>query len=268
MEREKTGNDNRQLVHPTLSQFAIYLLPGYEGDPLSYAKNVVRDNFRDIRVVGRPELYKATVPCVHIRLLKDLKTYRPPSQESMKYFGRGVSRTETELIQGSQQALVLDFVYDAFDHRDILRQSADIMAQISAHYKNLPVWDEQTRLLFGQGEWTAKLVKGWQENIPNIESHITIHAYEKGKYVRAVSLGMEKFGLPDLAVNGFQWSISSQMGTLLYLVGQHVAEGRLPSDRPGHQGEMEIDVSAIRLDAMRNEVKNSLIEKATGQLFW
>ena len=40
----------------------------------------------------------------------------------------------------------------------------------------------------------------WQKDAPIVRQHVTVHAYKRDGGYRAVSLGMLKFGLPELAI--------------------------------------------------------------------
>ena len=49
--------------------------------------------------------------------------------------------------------------------------------------------------------------------MPDLSKHLVIHAYQKGELVRAITLGMEKFGLPDLVIDQSSRSLQAQHRT-------------------------------------------------------
>jgi len=93
-----------------------------------------------------------------------------------------------------------------------------------------------------------------------VSRHITIHAYKKDAYVRAVTLGMAKFGLPDMVIDRFSWSLQGQMGNLINLCCQAFAEGT----QLQHRGEFRLDLRTVRNSSVRKAHAESLSEHSTG----
>ena len=77
---------------------------------------------------------------------------------------------------------------------------------------------------------------------PGIAKHTTIHAYRTGEYVRAITLGMAKFGLPDIVIDKFSWSYSRNIGHVINLFGQVIAEeAAIKKD-----GEFDLNLKAVQ----------------------
>jgi len=80
------------------------------------------------------------------------------------------------------------------------------------------------------GRTAAGFLDDW---IPTIEKQMTIHVYKKDEFVRAITLGMKKAGLPDVVVEEFDWSSENQVGDLINIFCQAMAEGA-SLNVPGH----------------------------------
>jgi hypothetical protein len=64
-----------------------------------------------------------------------------------------------------------------------------------------------------------------------MSDHIVIHSYQDEEFIRAVLLGMAKFGLPDLVVENSARSQGRNVGHLINLTAQVLAERS--GGRPG-----------------------------------
>src|SRR4029079_2973920 len=92
----------------------------------------------------------------------------------------------------------------------------------------------------------AKRIVPLDHGFPDVRGHIVIHAYRHGEYIRAITLRMRKFGLPDIVINDFSWSLNDQMGNTIDLFAQSLLEGAAPS-----LGRYDFDVSKLKHDAVR-----------------
>lgn len=76
---------------------------------------------------------------------------------------------------------------------------------------------------------------------------------------RAITLGMAKVGLPEIVVDQFSWSLNQNMGNVVNLFAQAIAEGGAPKS----PGEFELDIRAIRNAQVREPQTTSLKSNAT-----
>ncbi|MFA6903465.1 MAG: DUF2314 domain-containing protein [Gallionellaceae bacterium] len=184
--------------------------------------------------------------------------YAPPDINSLKYFGRGLTHAQAQAVQKSQQAYILDFGYPRSEVWSGLRAAYEIAESVARETGGL-LWDEQTRELYTPDAWHKKRIASWQEAIPAISDHTTIHAYNAGEYVRAITLGMSKFGLPDVVIDDFSWSMNRSMGHLINLFCQAIAEGATITKH----GEFDLDIRAIKNTKIRDSQIESLKPNAT-----
>lgn len=109
-------------------------------------------------------------------------------------------------------------------------------------------WDEECRLIYSAAEWRKQRVDTWQDDVPDVRTQITMHSFrEEDGLVRIVSLGMRKFGQPDLSIRGIASDGSRNVGHLLNICMQSLLEGRRPSSR-----KLELNLDELRHGGIRN----------------
>jgi uncharacterized protein YegJ (DUF2314 family) len=239
-------------------QFAVYYLPSPKEDPLKRLNELLQNEFKGFQKVDRIASDKEG-PLIAAKLINDVqKSYSPPDLESLQRFGRGLSREQAVALQDSQTALLLDFGYSKKHVWDGLRAALSLAANLARVTGGL-LWDEETREVFTPDVWEKKRIEDWTEDVPDISSHTVIHAYKNEEYIRAITLGMAKLGLPDIVVDRFSWSLSRNMGHVVNLFAQAIAEGGAPK-KPG---EFDLDIRAIRNAKVREPQIKSLKSNAT-----
>jgi uncharacterized protein YegJ (DUF2314 family) len=154
-------------------------------------------------------------------------------EEHLELFGRGVSAEAFASVDKHARTLVVGFAMPGNDGA-AHRQSNELLARL-AHERRALIWDVQTRNLFSAASWQRERVETWQGDIPDVSAHISIHMYPKGESLRAITLGMQKFGQPDVVVEHLPRSYADGMTSVMNLVCQLLVErgvshsaGRLP----------------------------------------
>ena len=87
-----------------------------------------------------------------------------------------------------------------------------------------------------------------------------IHAYKKDEFVRAITLGMAKFGLPDVVIDNFSWGLNRNMGNVINLFVQAIAEDATLKN----PGEFDLDIRTIKNPQVREPQVTTLKPNATG----
>lgn len=244
----------------------IYFLPGKARVDDKQLPQYL-DDFRYVKVLPK----SAKQPSVSYRLSENfMENFPPPDLKYLSYFGRGVSKEQAQALQQTRQALIIDFAYPYALMSKGLKQSDNVIYAIAHHLGGL-IWDSETRELFTPASWHEKQLKAWQGAIPIVEKHIVIHAYRSDEGIRAISLGMAKFGMPDIVVNNFSWSQNKSMGNLVNLVAQSIVEGaRLSKDDILH---IDIDkledtpYKAGMIDSLKDNASRA-IDLHTGEAKW
>ncbi|AMV19017.1 DUF2314 domain-containing protein [Planctomyces sp. SH-PL14] len=252
-------------------EFAIYYLPKPTKDPLAELKSLLAGRYRFFTLRERTADEKpadadapaastaVSVPSVAARIEPDVQAeYAPPDPDLLARFGHGLSSEQADQLMESEQALILEFSYSGRHVWNGLKEAQGLVADLANATGGL-IWDEETREVFAPAAWSERLA-AWTGDVPDLSKHTVIHAYKKDEFIRAITLGMTKFGLPDLVVDNFSWSLSRNTGHLLNLFAQALAEGAVIA-KPG---EFDLDLKSIRNPQVREEHLPHLLENATG----
>lgn len=244
---------------PIRYQFAIYYLPSPQHPPDAALQSLVDGEFKQwkLKKTESSEPHEMTISA---QLVKDTNSYAPPSVGSLKYFGRGLSPEQAEAVQKTEAVFILDFLY-AEEHVWDGLAAADQLTERLARDTGGLIWDVETRELFTPDVWHERRIAGaaGKTVVPDISRHTTIHAYQSDQLLRGITLGMKKFGLPDIVVDDFPRGDSRTIGILINLFGQAMAEGVTMEK----SGVFTLDLKKIGNDAVREPQLNSLMNHAT-----
>jgi len=245
----------------TAFEFGVYFLPKAASDPWAAVDAAAHGDPEWVVADGEPQPDAGRLR-VYRTLVDDVaKSYAPPEGDSLRLFARGLTREQSKALVLSRQALRLRFRVPPGRGLDGLRKACQLASAVARRTKGL-VWDEETREVFSPGEWESRRLLGWPTGggVPDVSRHMVSHTYRSGEYLRAITLGMTKFGLPDLVVEGFAASNTRGIGSLLNLTAQALAEGALL-----REGELTLRLAAIKHPGVRDAQQASLKPHAKGE---
>lgn len=200
----------------------------------------------------------ATKPVFSYSVINDVaKNYPVPDLDYLAYFGRGLDKQQADKIQQSNLAVIIDVAYPQQNMLNGLKSSSVSVFEFASNTHGL-IWDSETRELFTPAAWKERRIDSWQDSWVHVQRHTVIHAYQSDKGVRAITLGMAKFGLPDIVVNDFVWSQNRSMGNLITLVAQSLVEG-VPLSQDGY---LELNISRLTDSEYKQELLATLIDNA------
>lgn len=238
-------------------EFAIFYLPKPSQDPLAKLDALLRQKFSSIHHVNKLEGRESS-PTLAATFETNRTNFSPPiDAPSLAHFGRGLKPGQAEALQKTEAVLVLDFAHSQTHVWDALR-SAEQLTEALAKSTGGLIWDRTTRELFSPDVWQQARLDPWTAGIPEIQRHMTIHVYQPDQLARAVTLGMEKFGLPDVVIENFAWSDAPQMQTIINAFAQSIAEGV----RPKQAGQFDLNIRAIKNAKFRDAVIQTLKSNA------
>jgi uncharacterized protein YegJ (DUF2314 family) len=242
-------------------QYAVYMLPAPPAHAVdtSVVLHEVLRKYADLKPVDEiPKEPQAML--IHSYVQKNVKKeYAPPDMKSLQHFGRGISRDQAQALQDSDQALILEFGHPKKHVWTALRTATALVEQIARETGGL-VWDEETREVFSPDAWHQQRLASWVAEVPELSSQTVIHAYNTGESVRAITLGMSKMGLPDVVVEDSGWSSNNQVGNLINLFCQSIAEG----EQFGKTGEFKLVLRKVKNSNVRDSQLKSLKANASG----
>ena len=186
----------------------------------------------------------------------------PLSDELLRDFTRGLTRQQTEALQKAQSALILEF---AHPKRNVWRdlRDADELVEMVARKTGGIVWDQETREFFSPDAWHERRLKSWTSEIPDVSTQTIVHTYQNGEFVRSITLGMRKFGLPDVVIEKSPWASNDQVVDVINIFCQSMAEGA----SLGNNGEFDLNLRSIRNADVRDSELKTLKANGTGTAY-
>jgi uncharacterized protein YegJ (DUF2314 family) len=227
-------------------QYAIYFLPRHHADPEAVLQELLAKKYTKLKPVEKiPSAPQEML--VHAHWEKNVQqNYAPPEREILANSGRGLSAKQERELQQSEEAFILEFAHPKTNVWMALR-SADELVEEIANRTNGLVWDEGTRNVFTPDAWHERRLKTWRAEVPDIANQTVIHVYQKEEYARAITMGMSKVGLPDVVIESFPWSSETQVGNVINLFSQAMAEGAVFKE----SGKFKLNIHEIKNDALR-----------------
>ena len=249
---------------PVRFEMALYLLSPPARDLQTQARDARAKDFTDIAEAAPDKNFEG--PVLRTRVAP-LDQYAPPDAEALRYKGRGFIPALAERLAKAYAAWVFDFACPPGDSQRTVRRAGELMLHL-ARNNDAVIWDELTREVFSPEAWQKQRVDGWDEGpaagplaIPDVSRHVTIHYYTStdGRPPRAITLGMAKFGCPDVVMQEVPRSDSSSAADLINLVCQTLVERGVPpqSDKPR---PFKLDIDALR----HREVKKAVSDRMSG----
>ena len=242
------------LAKKVYFQYAVYLIEPVK-DPKTFAEKLISKEFKELILSPKAIDGKITI---EVKLENNaLKKYTAPDMESLRYFGKGVSKEQANKLQKCNKAIILNFTAPTEKAVQAALVSSKLLYRLSALSKGIP-WDEETRLCFSPERFKTKRIDSFTKSLIDIQDHIVIHSYKDGDFIRAITLGMSKFGLPEIEVSDFLWSDNKGIGNLINVTAQLLLDyGKLDK-----AGELVIDISKIKNPSVRKPHLASLKKNA------
>ncbi len=232
---------------PVHFEFAIYYPASPAKQPMTVLKERMRDSGGVLKLMTSMPDKPPAVAVLVATLSTTVQTdYRPPDLQMLQRFGRGLTRDQAEALQRAERALILDFAHPASMSASALRTALQLAEQVARDTNGL-LWDDETREIMTPDEWHKRRLDSWTDDIPDVSQHTVIHAYKTEQLVRAITLGMSKFGLPDVVVSDFPWSSNRPVGNLINLFAQAMVEGAVIKT----PGALDLDLRSVRNAGVR-----------------
>ncbi|MDD1780285.1 DUF2314 domain-containing protein [Enterovibrio sp. ZSDZ35] len=173
-----------------------------------------------------------------------------------------MTESQIDLVQQSEHAVYIQVGYPIDEvFKGVLTFNINLYKY--AQKTGAVIWDSETRELFSPEAWKEKRLAAWLEDgIPSISEQTVIHAYEGDIGIRAISLGMHKFDLPDIVVDNFEWSTNSAMAHLINLTGQSIMEGTKISD----DDKILLDIEALSNTKLKRTISHFTSDDAIKRL--
>lgn len=183
------------------------------------------------------------------------KDFTPPDIDFLRYCSHGLSDEQKDILQTSDFVILLDFFCIKDKIFSTMEQANRLITELILSENDI-IWDSETRECFTKDYWNEnKLIKG---NTINISNHITIHLYSKNDYCRAITLGMLKFGLPDICIENLSCYSNQSVASLINLTAQTLLEKKTIDK----EGKLSLDIDLLTNQELKFDLLNTLQENA------
>ena len=213
-------------------QLAVYFPPGPPPSLNEDLRLALRAS-SGLRLVAKEPVGALSFGVVRTNLLVLAQaTYDPPPSSYLQHYGHGLSPPDIDRLQASTHALQILFTLpnprQAAGHRDVHAFLATFARSTGGI-----IWDEETREAFTPDAWEARRALPDDEDTVNL-LHQTVLNLDEGSdgLLRVVSLGMRKFGLPDIALDNLPRTQSRPGARVVNTVALALASGA-PLDAQG-----------------------------------
>jgi uncharacterized protein YegJ (DUF2314 family) len=217
-------------------RFAIYFLPTSKRDPQGVLRRLIKSRYTFLSLSEDEDSGVVPFAVVHS---PNISEFYPPDVAALEYIGRGLNSKDIAAVQTTQEALLVDISLlqkdGATQHREVMK----LMAELATKTGGI-LWDESTRELYSQDAWVARYAD-WDLDSQEIWSLFTIHSYRDGELFRLLTLGLEKFGLPEIAVRDVSSGDAVGMSSLINLVVQTLRSGATVDEH----GVLSVDTLSV-----------------------
>lgn len=240
-------------------QMALYFAPEPTVEPVEKLQRLCEQPGLAFTVIRDPDKDKAVFPLVGPEWIS-LEKYAPPDAKDWQYRTRGLAKEIQPVVATAKQVLRLNFLVARGDACAANERISRLVATLADATGGLP-WDEETRNLYSAAAWRTSRVDSWKDGIPDMREQIVMDAYREDEFIRVVTMGMRKFDLSDLVVEGVIAHASRNMGNTINACAQILVEGgKIVDDR------LQIDFAAIKHPAVKATMLENPGPGATGKI--
>jgi len=233
---ESTGTQNAAQRHGPLSQlrakafryrFAIYTSQPPVDLPAALADAAKKHGLSVTTLAPEPTLPPLASSISVVQ--PPIEKFAPPSLDTLEYFSKGLDAQQQQRLTASRSVAVFEVVGPIESAFDDYRAALLLGRELAQRLGGL-LWDEETRVAYSLASFQPR-IDSWQGTLPFINRHVVLHEYRDGELLRLVSIGMVKFGLPDVVVNDVAGSDAERVAKLIDLVLQRLVEGAAPDQQ-------------------------------------
>jgi uncharacterized protein YegJ (DUF2314 family) len=243
------------LNETSLNNLSIYFLSGDTVDKKAIEK-LAKEKFPDFKnFVTILPTYKSNA--YSITLQKAAADVAPPTVSALQYFGKGLSDDQKLKLQNYSQALAISFLSVSKDVYDVQLRISRFIDELVKN-KDVVIFDGNTYDWCSPEWWTNNRVNNFQGEVKDITSQISVPIYRTEGYCRAVTMGMNKFCLPDISISNFPCSNQNTFGSIVNAVVQTLAENpNISAD-----STLTIDLNSIKNSTVKAFLLSDIIQPA------
>jgi len=220
-------------------EYAVFFLPRPTSDPDKALAGACKAQAAPFERVARPQPATTARPTLAVRRGED-KAFADTEDRLLDIASEELSIADRAALKKSAPALWLAVSARAPSLTTAVRY-ADELAACVARATGYVVYDFSRREIFAAEALRERRVDSCKGDVRCMAGHFTNHVYADGELVREVTLGLEKFGLPDLAVSDVPRTLGSEIGMVVNFTAQALAQ----SDVVPPSGRVTIDPAKL-----------------------
>ncbi|MDY7229504.1 DUF2314 domain-containing protein [Hyalangium rubrum] len=231
----------------TSFDFVVFLPPQAVAPTPAKLGELVGQRFQSLRWVGEG---RPTEPPPTVRVTEHTTREFPlPEGEMLELAVRHLSPQEQSGLAASERILLLQFT-TVPPGLEAVRQAHELALELARTTGGL-LWDEESGEFFSIDKWQEFRLAEWEGGEPRLARHFNSRLYTEGDgTARFVTVGMRKFGLPDLEVRHVPETLTGKVGTLINIVAQLMIEGTAVRE----DGTFPVALNALKLASMRERL--------------
>ncbi len=167
----------------------------------------------------------------------------------LDYFGIDLTKRERKLLTRPQAGAMLAVLSGPIRGPAANVTYAELASAFASRHKGV-IWDDNTRQGFGPATWDLWRLPGLTKTPAYLGLAFTTHTYRDGNGFRMVTLGLDRFGLPDLVIEHSPTN-SDELGLLIQWIAQQLYE----DPTLGKGGMLALDVGRLQSSWMADELR-------------
>ncbi len=183
-----------------------------------------------------------------------------PTDEALAFFGRGLSTNSIQRLKKCEVAISLTGV-GPFDPRHRLLKTLTVATGKMAGELDAFVHDTADSLTFTPDAFSELRVQEIERGELSA-AQFGVRAYRVEGGLRGVTMGLEKFGQSNVGIALFSEHHMRAVQPLMTLIMQRYIE----ADARIEPGPLELDVSQIRNESVRAELRDAISGSGTGKI--
>jgi len=161
---------------------------------------------------------------IWITTMNELPGAEPIDDEYIEFFSHGFTEQDIKNVKSPQAGILIQAFYN-YDNWQLTDFELSKLLPNLAELYNATIVDEETREFFNPTAFKTQRVDSWLAGLPDIKNQITAHFYQENEtHCRYITLGMAKYGLPDIVFNNLPCTADERVNSLAFLIAQTLIE--------------------------------------------
>ena len=190
----------------------------------------------------------------YIKYIKNpSQDFPPPDTNYLRHTGNNLTTQEKLMVQNAVGALSVTFFGTKENIIEKQKKISELIDSVSEG-RSVIIADYNTFEFFNPSSWKVNRVNNFYGEHKNVLGQITIHLYRENEFCRAVTLGMDKFCLPDISVKDISCRNQNSFASLINAAVQTLFENQIINE----DSSLIIDLLKIKNDDVRNQLTADL----------